>query len=97
MARSRSRRTPLTDAEREDIVLAVKSVFRKPKNLYSKIVPYFPAYGFTPSTASADTVRRQSPFRSNAGRVVVVTEFSPFTAVWGGFGDPDGKIGIGMA
>ena len=32
-------------------MLAVKSVFRKLKNLYSKIVPYFPAYGFTPLSA----------------------------------------------
>ena len=36
-------------------------------------------------------------FPLDAGRVVVVTEFSPFTVVWGGLGDPDGKIGTGMA
>jgi hypothetical protein len=36
-------------------------------------------------------------FPLDAGRVVVVSEFGPFTAAWGFPGDPDGKIGIGMA
>jgi hypothetical protein len=46
-----------------------------------------------PATGRAQAVA----FPLDAGRVVVVAEFSPFTAVWGGFGDPDGKIGAGMA
>jgi hypothetical protein len=36
-------------------------------------------------------------FSLEKGRVVVVGEFSPFQARWGGAGDPDGKIGAGMA
>ena len=36
-------------------------------------------------------------FPLDAGRVVVVAEFGPFVAAWGGPGDPDGKIGVGMA
>jgi hypothetical protein len=36
-------------------------------------------------------------FPLDAGRVVVVADFSPFTAGPGELGDPDGKIGIGMA
>jgi hypothetical protein len=44
-------RTPLTDDEREGIVLAVNSAFRKLKNLYAKIVPIFEYYGFTPPSA----------------------------------------------
>lgn len=35
-------------------------------------------------------------FSLEKGRVVVVGEFSPFQARWGGAGDPDGKIGAGM-
>jgi hypothetical protein len=42
---------PLTDDEREGIVLAVNSAFRKLKNLYAKIVPIFEDYGFTPPSA----------------------------------------------
>jgi len=34
-------RTPLTADERDGIILAVNSAFRKLKNLYSKIVPIF--------------------------------------------------------
>jgi hypothetical protein len=41
----------LTDEEREGIVLAVNSAFRKLKNLYAKIVPVFADYGFTPPSA----------------------------------------------
>ena len=36
-------------------------------------------------------------FSLDKGRVVVVAEFTPFQARWGGVGDPDGKIGAGMA
>lgn len=36
-------------------------------------------------------------FHLGAGRVVVVTEFTPFQARWGVAGDPDGKLGAGMA
>jgi hypothetical protein len=43
--------TPLTDDEREGIVLAVSSAFRKLKNLYAKIIPIFQDYGFTPPSA----------------------------------------------
>jgi len=45
------RRAPLTSDEREGIVLAVNSAFRKLKNLYSKVVPIFEGYGFTPPSA----------------------------------------------
>jgi hypothetical protein len=41
MARATSPRTPLTADEREGITRAVDSVFRKLKNLYSRIVPIF--------------------------------------------------------
>lgn len=36
-------------------------------------------------------------FTLDRGRVVVVAEYTPFQARWGGLGDPDGKIGAGMA
>jgi hypothetical protein len=45
------RRTPLTIDEREGIVLAVNSAFRKLKNLYAKVVPIFEDFGFTPPSA----------------------------------------------
>jgi hypothetical protein len=44
-------RTPLTTDERDGIVLAVSSAFRKLKNLYTKIVPIFEDFGFTPPSA----------------------------------------------
>src|SRR6266511_4463108 len=47
----RQRRTPLTPDERDGIVLAVSSTFRKLKNLYTKIVRAFEDYGFTPPSA----------------------------------------------
>jgi hypothetical protein len=52
MARAKQQRTPLTLDEREGIVLAVNSVFWKLKNLYTKIVPIFEDFGFTPSRNS---------------------------------------------
>src|SRR5215467_12810919 len=45
------RRTVLTPDEREGIVLAVNSAFRKLKNLYARIVPIFEDFGFTPPSA----------------------------------------------
>ena len=39
MARAKPQRTPLTADEREGIVLAVNSAFRKLKNLNARIVP----------------------------------------------------------
>jgi hypothetical protein len=48
---TRTKRTPLTPDEREGIVLAVNSAFRKLKNLYARIVPIFEDYGFTPPSA----------------------------------------------
>jgi hypothetical protein len=51
MARAKPARTPLTADEREGIVLAVNSAFRKLKNLYARIVPIFEDYGFTPPSA----------------------------------------------
>jgi hypothetical protein len=44
-------RQPLTTDERDGIVLAVNSAFRKLKNLYAKIVPVFQDFGFTPPSA----------------------------------------------
>lgn len=44
-------RRALTADEREGIVLAVNSAFRKLKNLYSKVVPIFEDFGFTPPSA----------------------------------------------
>jgi hypothetical protein len=44
-------RRQLTSDEREGIVLAVNSAFRKLKNLYAKIVPIFEDFGFTPPSA----------------------------------------------
>ena len=46
-----SGRTPLADDERDGIILAVNSAFRKLKNLYTKVVPIFESYGFTPPSA----------------------------------------------
>lgn len=47
----RGARTPLTADERDGIVLAVNSVFRKLKNLYDRVVPIFNSYGFEPQSA----------------------------------------------
>lgn len=44
-------RRNLSDDERDGIVLAVNSAFRKLKNLYSKVVPIFEDFGFTPPSA----------------------------------------------
>lgn len=44
-------RTPLSPDERDGIVLAVNSAFRKLKNLYDKILPIFDNYGFRPPSA----------------------------------------------
>jgi len=49
--RAKGDRTPLTSDERDGIVLAVNSAFRKLKNLYDKILPIFDAYGFRPPSA----------------------------------------------
>jgi len=43
---------PLTEDERDGIVLAVKSAFRKLKNLYADIIPSFEQYGFRPPSAA---------------------------------------------
>src|SRR5580765_6733431 len=43
--------TPLSADERDGIVLAVSSAFRKLKNLYTRIVPIFEDFGFTPPSA----------------------------------------------
>ncbi len=51
MAPAKAQRQPLTADEREGIVLAVNSAFRKLKNLYAKIVPIFEDFGFTPPSA----------------------------------------------
>ena len=51
VSRQCPQRQPLTSDERDGIVLAVNSAFRKLKNLYSKIVPFFEDYGFTPPSA----------------------------------------------
>jgi hypothetical protein len=44
-------RRALTEDEKEGIVLAVTSAFRKLKNLYGKIVPIFEDFGFRPPSA----------------------------------------------
>jgi hypothetical protein len=49
--RAKVGRTPLTPDEREGILLAVNSAFRKLKNLYDKILPIFDNYGFRPPSA----------------------------------------------
>jgi len=51
MARAKPTGTPLTADEREGIVLAVNSAFRKLKNLYARIVPVFEDFAFTPPSA----------------------------------------------
>jgi len=51
MIRPKVHRTPLTTDERDGIVLAVNSAFRKLKNLYARIVPVFEDFGFTPPSA----------------------------------------------
>lgn len=42
---------PLTEDEKEGIILAVKSAFLKLKNLYDKITPVFDEYGFKAPSA----------------------------------------------
>src|SRR5712691_8041781 len=42
---------PLTGGEREEIVLAVTSAFKKLGNLYNAIKPIYQQYGFTPPSA----------------------------------------------
>src|SRR5690349_427984 len=66
MAQSTPQRRALTDDEREGIVLAVNSAFRKLKNLYAKIVPIFEDFGFTPPSAGSlqGTFRRRLKRRS---------------------------------
>jgi hypothetical protein len=49
--RAKNARTPLSPDEREGIVLAVNSAFRKLKNPYDKILPIFDNYGFRPPSA----------------------------------------------
>src|SRR5437016_884655 len=51
MSMGKVTKTPLTADEREGIVLAVNSAFRKLKNLYAKVVPIFESFGFTPPSA----------------------------------------------
>src|SRR3954468_8408421 len=51
MPPSKPQRRTLTADEREGIVLAVNSAFRKLKNLYARIVPIFQDFGFTPPSA----------------------------------------------
>lgn len=51
MARARQLRRPLTPDERDGIILAVNSAFRKLKNLYAGVVPVFEDFGFTPPSA----------------------------------------------
>ena len=63
MAKGAKQRQPLTPDEREGIVLAVNSAFRKLKNLYAKIVPIFEDFGFTPP---ADQLRVSVVATSNA-------------------------------
>lgn len=71
-------RTPLTPDERDGIILAVNSAFRKLKNLYDKIVPIFDNYGFRPPSAGvvardlsekieAEIVRCCSTFEKGTG------------------------------
>lgn len=42
---------PLTDEEKEGIILAVRSAFLKLRNLYEKITPVFDEYGFRAPSA----------------------------------------------
>ena len=42
---------PLTDEEKEGIILAVRSAFLKLQNLYDKIIPVFDEYGFKAPSA----------------------------------------------
>lgn len=51
MARVQRRRRSLADDEKDGIILAVNSAFRKLKNLYSRVVPIFEGFGFTPPSA----------------------------------------------
>ncbi len=42
---------PLTDSEKEGVIVACKSAFMKLKNLYDAIIPIFDNYGFKPPSA----------------------------------------------
>lgn len=44
-------RYPLTEDEREGVLLAARSAFRKLKNLYERILPVFVEFGFRPPSA----------------------------------------------
>jgi hypothetical protein len=46
-----ARRIPLTEDERDGLILAVNSAFRKVTNLYAEVVRIFEDYGFTPPSA----------------------------------------------
>jgi hypothetical protein len=66
MALRKQPRVPLTVDEREGIVLAVNSAFRKLKNLYARIVPVFEDFGSPhrrPASSRA-TYQRRSRRRS---------------------------------
>lgn len=52
MKRIRLRPNPLDQAERDGIVLAVKSASTKLRNLYAKIAPVFNSYGFRAPSAA---------------------------------------------
>jgi hypothetical protein len=45
---------PLTNTEREDILTAVQSVFRKVKKLHAKVAPIYAEYGFKPPSAGVN-------------------------------------------
>src|SRR5262245_8368698 len=78
MVRAKRERTPLTEDEREGIVLAVNSAFRKLKNLYARIVPVFEDFGFTPP--SAGVIARDL---SEKIEKAIIQHCEPFTNVGG--------------
>lgn len=56
-----------------------------------------PTRGGNEHRVSARERAQAVAFSLGNGRVVVVAEFTPFQARWGGSGDPQGTIGAGMA
>ena len=71
---TRREQPPLSDDERDAIVLAVKSAFTKLKNLYQEITPIIQKYGF--SVPSAGVVARDLSERIEASIVQHCSSFS---------------------
>lgn len=71
---TRREQPPLSDDERDAIVLAVKSAYTKLKNLYQEITPIIQKYGFT--VPSAGVIARDLSERIETSIVQHCSSFS---------------------